>query len=60
MDVVLRGQPVTRASIRAATKPPKVKLNGVQIEPTYDTDQKMITLRLEHAGQGVLPPRGAQ
>jgi len=32
----------------------------VQIEPTYDTDRRMITLHLEHAGQGVSPPRDLQ
>jgi hypothetical protein len=55
MEVALQGQPIVRASIRVTKKPAKVKLNGVQIEPIYDADQKTITLRLEHAGQNERP-----
>ncbi len=43
--ITLHGQPLTRAAIRAATKPHSVSLNGQQIDPAYDAVNKTITVR---------------
>ena len=46
MQVALQGQPIIRASLRAARKPRTVSLNGAEVDPAYDTDRQMIQLRL--------------
>jgi hypothetical protein len=46
MKIALHGQPVTRASIRATAKPRSVNLNGQQIDPTYDAQNKTVTFRV--------------
>ena len=43
MEVALQGQPVIRASLRAATEPRKVKLNGQATEAVYDESRKTVT-----------------
>jgi len=43
MKIVLHGQPVMRAAIRAAAKPRMIFLNGRQIDPTYDAESKIIS-----------------
>ena len=45
MKIALHGQPVTRASIRAAAQPRSVNLNGRPIDPAYDARNKTISLR---------------
>ena len=45
MKIALHGQPVMRAAIRAATKPQAVNVNGQQIDPVYNAENKIITIR---------------
>ena len=45
MEIALHGQPVTRASLRAAAEPHEVVLNGRRIDPAYDGQSKTVTLR---------------
>ncbi len=46
MRAVLHGQPITRAAMRAMAKPVTVNLNGRQIDPAYDAENKTVTLRV--------------
>jgi oligo-alginate lyase len=46
MQVALQGQPITRVSIGAITKPRTVNLNGAPVDPVYDAGRQMLQLRL--------------
>ncbi len=45
MKITAHGQPITRASVRATAKPRSVSLNGQQIDPAYNAEDKTITVR---------------
>ena len=45
MKIALHGQPVARTSLRAVTKPQSVNVNGQQIDPVYNAENKIITIR---------------
>jgi oligo-alginate lyase len=45
VKIALHGQPMTRASLRAAAKPHSVNLNGQPIDPAYNAENKIITIR---------------
>ena len=45
MKVALHGQPVTRVAIRATIKPDSISLNGRQIDPAYEAENKTVTFR---------------
>jgi len=47
MEVALEGQPVIRASLRAAAEPRGVKLNGQATDAVYDESRKTLTLFLD-------------
>jgi len=44
MDVILRSQPVTNTSLRAFTKPEKIKLNGKQVIVEFNESRKTVKL----------------
>jgi hypothetical protein len=46
MKIALHGQPITRAALRAPTKPATVDLNGQRIDPTYDAENKTVMVRV--------------
>jgi hypothetical protein len=46
MKIALHGQPITRAAIRSTAKPHSVSLNGQQVDPAYDTENKTVTVRV--------------
>jgi hypothetical protein len=43
MEIALEGQPVIRASLRAAKRPRRVKLNGRATDAAYDRSGKTVT-----------------
>ncbi len=45
MKIALHGQPIMRASIRAAARPQSVSLNGQQVVPSYDAENKIVMVR---------------
>jgi oligo-alginate lyase len=46
VDVLLQGQPVVRASVRAARRPADVTLNDRKTEAVYNAENKTLTLTL--------------
>jgi oligo-alginate lyase len=46
LDLLLQGQPVVNAILRAAGKPSDMLLNGEKIKPSYDESSKTITISL--------------
>jgi hypothetical protein len=46
MKVTLHGQPITRATLRAAAQPHSVSLNGQRVDSAYDAENKTVTVRV--------------
>jgi len=46
MKIAVHGQPITRASIRSSVRPHSVSLNGQQVDPAYDAEDKTVTIRV--------------
>ena len=46
LDVLLQGQPVINAWLRAAQKPSAINLNGRAVAPAYDPAARNLCLRL--------------
>lgn len=47
MEVVLKGQPLIKASLRTVERPHRIKLNGKTVNVAYDETKKVVTFLLD-------------